>query len=77
MNRIYLALTVLLFGTTFSGCNKWAEDKSNVYKYIAPPPPGGAIPANTPLCGSIKGVMVTGNTYNLGCTISTSPRAIP
>ena len=70
MNRIYLALTVLLFGAAFSGCNKWAQDKTNVYKYTAPPPPGGAIPANTPLCGSIKGVMTTGNTYVLGCTIN-------
>ena len=70
MNRIYLALTILLFGAALSGCNKWAEDKSNIYKYVAPPPPGGAIPANTPLCGSIKGVMTTGNTYVLGCTIN-------
>ena len=70
MNRIYLALTALLFGATFSGCNKWAQDKINVYHYTAPPPPGGAIPANTPLCGSIKGVMQTGNTYVLGCTIN-------
>lgn len=70
MKRIYLALTVLLFGATFAGCNKWAEDKTNVYKYVAPPPPGGVIPANTPLCGSIKGVMTTGNTYVLGCTIN-------
>src|ERR1700761_8967975 len=70
MNRIYFALTVFLFAATLSGCNKWAQDKTSVYKYIAPPPPGGAIPANTPLCGSIKGVMTTGNTYNLGCTIN-------
>jgi hypothetical protein len=70
MTRIYLAFTVLLLGAAFSGCNKWAEDKSNIYAYKAPPPPGGAIPANTPLCGSIKGVMTTGNTYVLGCTIN-------
>src|SRR6201996_402635 len=70
MNRIYFALTILVFGAALSGCNKWAEDKSNVYKYVAPPPPGGAIPANTPLCGWIKGVMTTGNPYVLGCTIN-------
>ena len=68
------------------GCTKWARsDKSNIYEYAAPPPaPGGAIPASTPLCGSIKGVMLAGNTYALGCTInipsgdtssSSSPRA--
>jgi hypothetical protein len=70
MKHIHLALALFLLGVTFSGCNKWAVDKQNVYEYTAPPPPGGTIPANTPLCGSIKGVMTTGNTYTLGCTIN-------
>src|SRR6201992_3545800 len=70
MKRINIAILVLLTGAIFSGCNKWAQDKANIYVYKAPPPPGGAIPANTPLCGSIKGVMQTGNTYTLGCTIN-------
>jgi hypothetical protein len=70
MKHIHFALSFFLLGSTFSGCNKWAEDKQNIYEYVAPPPPGGAIPANTPLCGSIKGVMTTGNTYTLGCTIN-------
>ena len=70
MNSIKLTLIVLVAGYLFSGCNKWAQDKSNIYVYQAPPPPGGAIPANTPLCGSIKGVMLTGQTYTLGCTIN-------
>jgi len=62
---------LILFSTNFlPGCTKWADDKTNIYIYKAPPPPGGAIPANTPLCGSIKGVMLTGNTYTLGCTIN-------
>jgi hypothetical protein len=70
MKHIHFALALFLLGSTFSGCNKWAEDKQNIYEYAAPPPPGGTIPANTPLCGSIKGVMTTGNTYTLGCTIN-------
>jgi hypothetical protein len=70
MKHIHFALALFLLGSTFSGCTKWAEDKQNIYEYAAPPPPGGAIPANTPLCGSIKGVMTTGNTYTLGCTIN-------
>src|ERR1700722_6821111 len=70
MNSIKLTLIVLVAGYLFSGCNKWAQDKSNIYVYQAPPPPGGAIPANTPLCGSIKGVMLTGQTYTLRCTIN-------
>jgi hypothetical protein len=70
MNRIKLMLIFLVAGHLFSGCNKWAQDKNNIYVYKAPPPPGGAIPANTPLCGSITGVMLTGQTYTLGCTIN-------
>jgi hypothetical protein len=58
-------VTVLMFG-----CKKWAEDKINIYKYVAPPPPGGAISDSTPLCGSIKGVMLAGHTYTLGCDVN-------
>src|SRR5580698_3535684 len=62
---------LILFGLNFlSGCTKWADDKTNIYIYKAPPPPGGAISDSTPLCGSIKGVMLTGKTYTLGCTIN-------
>ncbi|HTJ12583.1 MAG TPA: hypothetical protein VL547_11180 [Dinghuibacter sp.] len=63
----YLAFFVVC---TFLGCTKWAQDKQNIYYYKAPPPPGGAISDSTPLCGSVKGVMLTGKTYTLGCTIN-------
>jgi hypothetical protein len=64
--KVSLALTVVLM----FGCKKWAEDKINIYKYVAPPPPGGAISDSTPLCGSIKGVMLAGKTYTLGCDVN-------
>jgi hypothetical protein len=70
MKKLLIPILILFSAYFLSGCTKWAEDKTNIYIYKAPPPPGGAIPANTPLCGSIKGVMLTGNTYNLGCTIN-------
>jgi hypothetical protein len=54
----------------FTGCTKWAEDKSNIYKYTAPPPSGGVISETTPLSGSIKGVMLAGKTYTLGSDIN-------
>ena len=61
---------LILFGIYFlSGCTKWADDKSNIYIYQAPPPPNG-ISDSTPLCGSVKGTMLTGKTYTLGCTIN-------
>jgi hypothetical protein len=70
MYKMKLALMILSGAILLSGCTKWAQDKQNIYVYEAPPPPGGAIPTNTPLCGSIKGVMQTGQTYTLGCTIN-------
>jgi hypothetical protein len=70
MKKLLIPILILFSANFLSGCTKWADDKTNIYTYKAPPPPGGAIPANTPLCGSIKGVMLTGNTYNLGCTIN-------
>lgn len=70
MKKLIIPILILFSNYFLSGCTKWADDKTNIYIYKAPPPPGGAIPANTPLCGSIKGVMLTGNTYNLGCTIN-------
>ena len=70
MKKIIVPILILFSNCVLTGCTKWAEDKSNIYIYKAPPPPGGTIPANTPLCGSIKGVMTTGNTYTLGCTIN-------
>ena len=64
-----LAILILFTGYLLAGCTKWANDKSNIYKYIAPPPPDG-ISETTPLCGSIKGTMVAGKTYTLGCSIN-------
>ncbi|HEX9509817.1 MAG TPA: hypothetical protein VF939_05010 [Puia sp.] len=68
--KILIPLLILSGSYLLSGCTKWAEDKQNIYKYVAPPPPGGAISETTPLCGSIKGVMLAGKTYTLGCTIN-------
>src|SRR5258707_6285614 len=68
-NRIVLALFVV--ATVFPGCKKWAEDKQNIYKYVAPPPPPGSVVSNAaPLCGSVRGTMVAGETYILGCDIN-------
>ncbi|HXB44156.1 MAG TPA: hypothetical protein VNV85_08880 [Puia sp.] len=67
--QIFIPL-LLLAGIFFlSGCKKWAEDKTNIYVYKAPAPTG-VISETSPLCGSIKGVMLAGKTYTLGCTIN-------
>jgi hypothetical protein len=70
MKKIAIPILILFSNYFLSGCAKWADDKQNIYVYKAPPPPGGAISDSTPLCGSIKGVMLTGKTYTLGCTIN-------
>ncbi|HXO77217.1 MAG TPA: hypothetical protein VN824_18315, partial [Puia sp.] len=68
-HRIILALFVV--AAVFPGCKKWAEDKQDIYKYVAPPPPPGSVVSNaTPLCGSVRGTMVAGETYILGCDIN-------
>jgi hypothetical protein len=65
----YIVAVLLLAAGSLAGCNKWAQDKSNIYKYVAPPAPDG-ISDSTPLCGSIKGTMLAGKTYVLGCDVN-------
>lgn len=57
-------LSVLIFT---SGCKKWADEKTDIYKYN--PPAGQPVSDATPLCGSIKGVMLSGKTYTIGCDV--------
>ena len=56
-HSIFLILVAAFF---LGSCNKWAQDKQNIYKYVAPPPPD-SISSTTPLCDSIKGTMLAGN----------------
>jgi hypothetical protein len=69
-NKILIPVLLILGGYQFSGCSKWAQDKSNISHYVAPPPSGGVISDSTPLSGSIKGVMLAGKTYTLGGDIN-------
>ena len=50
-----------------TGCKKAAEDKADIYKapiLIAQP-----ISDAAPLCGAVKGTMLTGKTYVIGCDV--------
>jgi hypothetical protein len=51
-----------------TGCKKLATDKQDIYKYT--PPPGQTISDAAPLCGSIKGTMLSGKTYTIGCDVT-------
>jgi hypothetical protein len=66
MNK-YLTFLILATMATLTGCNKWAEDQANIYKYVIPP--GKTVSASVPLNGSIKGVMLAGNTYTIDSTV--------
>ena len=67
MKKVLIPILILLAGFVFNSCKKLAEDNADIYKYILPP--GATVSDATPLCGSIKGVMLTGKTYTLGCDV--------
>jgi len=54
---------------SYPDCTKWADDKSK-YLHLPGPAAANGISDSTPLCGSVKGTMLTGKTYTLGCTIN-------
>ena len=66
MNK-FRTIIILAIAATLTGCNKWAEDQANIYKYVIPP--GKTVSPSTPLNGSIKGVMLAGNTYTIDSTV--------
>ncbi|PSL47960.1 hypothetical protein CLV51_102820 [Chitinophaga niastensis] len=68
MRKILIpAITILSALILITGCKKWAEDKTDIYKYT--PAAGQPVSDATPLCGSIKGVMLAGKTYTIGCDV--------
>ncbi|MHA4811623.1 hypothetical protein ACX0G9_26235 [Flavitalea flava] len=52
----------------FPRCNKWAFDKNDIYKYTLPA--SLTVSDSAPLCGSVKGMMLSGKTYTVGCDIN-------
>lgn len=67
MKKIAIAALVLFTAYFNSGCKKLAIDDANIYKYAIPA--GAAVSDAAPLCGSIKGVMLAGKTYTIGCDV--------
>lgn len=58
---------ILSWVLIISGCNKWDEERENIYKYVVPT--GKTVSPNIPLSGSIRGVMLAGNTYTVDSTV--------
>ena len=65
-NKILLHLLIAA-SICSTGCKKAAIETADIYKYI--PPAGQAINDAAPLCGSIKGTMLAGKTYIIGCDV--------
>lgn len=64
----YIVLIVTIFViASLLGCKKWSDESTNIYKYVAPP--GVVLSDAAPLCGSIKGTMLSGKTYTIGCDV--------
>lgn len=68
MQKIFTAFLTLATIVFLTSCNKWAQEKADIYAYQLPA--GQSVSDSVPLCGSIKGTMLSGKTYTLGCDVS-------
>src|SRR5580765_6256041 len=64
--RIFIAVIIIVF--FFAACKKWSNEKLNLA--AAEVPVAQPISDAAPLCGSIKGTMLTGKTYIIGCDVT-------
>jgi len=67
MRSISIPVLSLLFILGVTSCNKWAEDKSNIYKAVEQA--GKSVSDSVPLAGSVKGTMLAGKTYTIDSDI--------
>jgi hypothetical protein len=63
MYRIIIPVLFLLAASGLTGCSKWAEEKTNIYRTVYLP--GKTVSDSTPLAGSVKGTMQAGKTYTV------------
>lgn len=68
MKKILLLLSLAIASLSFSGCEKWSVEHRDISSYVAPP--ASPISDSAPLCGSIKGTMISGKTYTIGCDVT-------
>lgn len=63
LSLVFAAIMVI-----FAGCKKWSGEHHDISTYTSPP--AHPISDAAPLCGSIKGTMLAGKTYTLGCDVT-------
>ena len=67
MKKIKILYLLLITSIVLLGSCKKSEDVKNLWKaQVAPASP---VSDAVPLCGSIKGTMLAGKTYNIGCDV--------
>jgi hypothetical protein len=67
--KISTMLATVIFVS--ASCKKLSTDNRNIYTYT--PPPALPISDAAPLCGSIKGTMLSGKTYTVSCDVYINP----
>lgn len=68
MKKVFLISTIFLLAIIlFTGCKKQKADNKEFY--LAPVVAAVPVSDAAPLCGSIKGTMLAGKTYTVGCDI--------
>ncbi len=67
MRKIIAPVLLFLVAYGISGCNKWAEEKANIYRTVYLP--GKTVSDSVPLAGSVKGTMLAGKTYTVDSDI--------
>jgi len=71
MKSILKYIPLVLFGmVVFSACKKKDDNRD---LYIAVPTPATPISDAAPLCGNVKGTMLTGKTYTVNCDLYVQP----
>ena len=68
MKQLFVNLTCLFTAIVIlASCKKLGDDKADIYK--APVLIAAPISDAAPLCGAIKGTMLSGKTYTIGCDV--------
>jgi len=67
MKKVNIPALIVFLITGITSCNKWAADKSYIYR--ATEAPGKTVSADAPLAGAIKGTMLQGLTYHIDSDI--------
>ena len=65
MKKLFFAINCLLIGATFWSCQK--TDHKDLWKAVIVP--ASPVSDTAPLCGTIKGTMLAGKTYTIGCDV--------